>query len=442
MKYILEKPDLSSISQKRKEFIHENIIDIFFENKLYKFSGKKYLYWDKIKFQEIPDVLESHEELWYVIKNMRNFWMPTIIKDELWKMFTLWKPDYIEELLHTLDLKLGWSFLNIELSDSERRVFLQNGIAEEAISSSQIEWALTSSKVAKEMIAKWRKPNTKDEKMIINNYQAMQFVKDEMKDTQLDLPWLIELQAILTKWTLDESDQVGRLRNDADEIVVQNSSGTKILHEPMLENKMKKELKELIRFANDEDKLWFIHPFVKAVMLHFWIGYLHPFCDGNGRTARAIFYWYLIKKWYWGFSFIPVSKAINNSRKQYWNAYLYTEQDNNDMTYFLVYIANKVIQSMDEFHEYVRIKIEKQKNVNRELAHLWLNDRQKKLIAYFLERPKSYTNITIHKNYNSIANDTAKRDLKDLENKWFLTIQKQWTYVNYFPVEDLTERTK
>jgi len=56
---------------------------------------------------------------------------------------------------------------------------------------------------------------------------------------------------------------------------------------------------KLIEFANDENiTTGFIHPVIKAILLHFWIGYLHPFCDGNGRTARALFYWYLLKNDY------------------------------------------------------------------------------------------------------------------------------------------------
>lgn len=441
IEYKIEKVDFSKISKKRKEYINENLLEIYIDNSLFKFSWKKYLYWDKIKFQNIPDQLENAEELWYVIKKMRFFSMPTYLKNEQDKVFRLWKPDFIEELLHKLDLKLGWNFLNVELSDSERKIFLQNGIAEESISSSQIEGALTSSKVAKEMIAKWRKPNTKDEKMIINNYKAMQFIKDEYKDSKLTLAWLLELQSILTKGTLDEPNQVGRLRKDDDEIIIQNSTGTKILHVPMKEKKMKEELHKLIDFANDENEI-FIHPFIKATLLHFWIGFLHPFCDGNGRTARAIFYWYLIRKWYWGFNFIPVSKAIHKSKKQYSDAYIYSEQDDNDLTYFLVYIANKVIQSMEEFEEYVKEKIERQKIMYIELAHLWMNERQKKLIAHFLKNPKSYTNTTIHKNHNSVALNTAKSDLRDLMNKWFLYSERQWKYVNYFPVLDLKDKTE
>ena len=441
IEYKLEKPDLSKISKKRKEFLDSEKFNIYLKYNLSKFSNDKYYFWDKIKFQELPNELENHEELWYIIKFFR-IWIPTIVTDKFWKNFKLWKPNFLDELLHNLDLSLWWKFLWINFNDTERKIFLQNWIIEEAISSSQLEWALTSSKQAKEMITKWKKAITKDEKMILNNYKAMTFVNDEdFLKQDLDLAKLLELQKILTKDTLEKKDQEWRLRKDSNNIVIENWNWTEIYHIPPNEEILKKELKKLIDYANDKDS-WFTHPFIKAVILHFWIWYLHPFCDWNGRTARIIFYWYLLKKWYWGFSYIPISKIIKKSHIQYKNAYLYSEQDDNDLTYFLVYIANKTKQAFREFEKYVEEKIKKQKNIFKDLYYLWLNDRQNKLLAYFLENPKSYTNNSIHKNYYWIAIDTAKRDLEKLLEKWFLTKQKQWKYVNYFPVENLRDLLK
>jgi Fic family protein len=411
---------------------------IYFENNLERYSDEKYYPWEKIKFLEIPEELESPEELWYVIRWLR-YGRPIPVKNIDGSSFRLKKVNFLEELLHHLDLSLGGSFLDISLTKNEQKIFLQNGIAEEAISSSQIEWALTSSKVARDMISKWRKAITKDEKMILNNYRAMNYIKDELIKELLTKESLIYLQSILTKETLDNPDEVWRLRRDMDEIVVQDKLTGEVYHIPPKEEVLLKEIDSFIRYANDEDESGFTHPFIKAVILHFWIGFLHPFCDGNGRTARAIFYWYLLKKWYWGFSYIPISQAIKNSKKQYTDAYLYSEQDGNDLTYFLVYIANKTNQAFEEFKNYVNKKKKEQKGIMSELSHLWFNDRQVKLIGYFLENPKSYTNNSIHKNYYNISINTAKTDLETLNEKWLLNKTKQWRYVNYFPVDNLSD---
>ena len=436
--YKIPTPDFSKIPAGRKKFLSEAMFRIYLENNLEQYSDKKYYPWEKVRYLAVPKELESSEELWYVIQGLR-YGRPLPIKNIDGSHFKLKKVDFLEELLHNLDLSLWWTFLGTDLTKNEKKIFLQNGIAEEAISSSQLEGALTSSKVAREMIAKNRRPTSRDEKMIVNNYRAMNYIKDELIKDNLSKESLIYLQSILTEDTLDNTHEVWRLRRDIDEIVVQDKLTWEVYHIPPKEDILDKELELFVKYANDNDDSGFTHPFIKAVMLHFWIGFLHPFCDGNGRTARAIFYWYLLKKWYWGFSYIPISQVIKSSKKQYTDAYLYSEQDGNDLTYFLVYIANKTNQAVEEVKKYVNKKKREQKWLISELAHLWFNERQNKLIWYFLENPKSYTNNSIHKNYYNISINTAKADLIWLYNAGFLRKEKQGLYVNYFPVDNLPE---
>jgi hypothetical protein len=85
----IEKPDLSVISKERINFIENNLSDIYYKNNLHKYSDEKYLYWDKIKFKEIPKELRSSEELWFVIKSMRLLNTQTIIKSEYNKYFKI-----------------------------------------------------------------------------------------------------------------------------------------------------------------------------------------------------------------------------------------------------------------------------------------------------------------------------------------------------------------
>ncbi len=264
----------------------------------------------------------------------------------------------------------------------------------------------------------------------------MNYVREELKEEELSIEKLLELQSILTKWTLDKSEQEWRLRKDIDEIIVQDKITWKIYHIPPSEKILKEQLKVFIKYANDKEK-WFTHPFIKAVILHFWIWYLHPFCDWNWRTARVIFYRYLLKKGYWGFNYIPISKLIKESKKKYFDAYKYSEQDDYDLTYFLVYISNKTNQSFKKFSEYVLNKQKKQKIFFGDLLNLRLNERQNKLIIYFLENKNWYTNNSIYKNYYLISINTAKSDLEDLLNKWYLKKERSWKYVNYYPTKFL-----
>src|SRR5260221_12066996 len=117
---------------------------------------------------------------------------------------------------------------------------------------------------------------------------------------------------------------------------------------------MEKLMEEFCLFANDsKNENFFLHPIAKAIILHFLIGYIHPFSDGNGRTARALFYWYLIKKGYWLIEYMSVSRIILSSKAQYARAYQYTELDHNDCTYFILYNLKCIGRALEELKAYI-----------------------------------------------------------------------------------------
>lgn len=131
-------PDLSRISPERKKTLSEERYAIYFRYDLERYSNEKYLPWDTVKHLELPEELESHEELWFVIQSCR-IGRSIPVRNMDGKYFKLDMVNFLEELLHNLDLSLGGNFLDMNLTKSEQKVFLQNGIADEAISSSQLE---------------------------------------------------------------------------------------------------------------------------------------------------------------------------------------------------------------------------------------------------------------------------------------------------------------
>ena len=258
--------------------------------------------------------------------------------------------------------------------------------------------------------------------MIMNNYVAMNYIKNDLVKKDLEIGDLLYLQSVLTKDTIDVEDEVGRFRTDSDPIYVEFQ--WKVAHIPPTESFLTKELNSFIDFANNTSQKTFIHPVIKAIIIHFWIGYLHPFCDGNGRTARALFYWYLLKNGYFWFSYMPLSSVIKNSKVDYGKSYIYTEQDDYDLTYFINYNLRKIQQAFNKYQEHLKNSFNKNHTNLRALNHLSLNDRQKKLLLYFQENLDSYTNPTTHMNYYGIAKVTAINDLKKLEKDGFLESRK------------------
>jgi Fic family protein len=420
----IEKPPMTDLS---------NLLDIIRSEKdiltyIEKINKPEYLYWDKAKYKPHPKGITS-EYLWSLVKFLRKnspSRAKTIIMDEKGNYFTWQALPELDYFLHEVDLQLG-GLIESTIWDGHmaRQRFIIRGIMEEAIASSQLEGANTTRKAAKQMLLEKRKPSNRSEQMILNNYQAMLEIEQTLSQQDLSRAAIIDLHTTLLKNTVVDED-IGRFRTDKDEIVVAGSTSEVIYHVAPSEKFMRAEFDRLIDFANDNStKHPFVHPLIKAIMLHFWIGYLHPFADGNGRLARTIFYWYLLRNKYWAFSYLPVSRAIRSSPALYRDAYLYSEQDENDLTYFIDYNIRKIRQAKLEFENYLKRKVkENLKMTGISRSKYGLNDRQIQLLRYLFKNANATTTIKTHSLIYEITRITARKDLENLEKANFLSSKK------------------
>jgi len=99
-----------------------------------------------------------------------------------------------------------------------------------------------------------------------------------------------------------------------------------------------------------------MHPVLRAILLRFWLAYDHPFVHGNGRTARALFYWSMLRQQYWLFEYISISEILLRAPAKYALAFLHTETDRNDLTYFIVHQATVIRRAIQELHVYIQRK--------------------------------------------------------------------------------------
>lgn len=444
MLYKLEKP-------KTKEKHRKEVALAFSDDKkqetldfIRRISEKEYLYWDRVKHKEPSPSGISKEVLWSIAKVFREQKSAkSVIKDTTGKHFTWSKLDYFEEFFHKIDLNTGGE-INIAGSDVkkiEKQKLITRGIIEEAIASSQLEGAVTSRKAAKIMIQEGRKPKNESEQMVLNNYLSLKEIEEKYKDEPMTSELFFELHNLTTKNTLDSSGEAPRMRKKGEPIYVKDEATGNIYHEGPDITFVKKELERLVDFANNDlDEQVFIHPVIKAIMIHFWVGYLHPFTDGNGRLARILFYWYLLKEGYWAFAYLPISKVIKRSPSQYKMAYVYSEQDDNDLTYFIDYNIRKIEIALKDFVSYLKEQSENNLQMKRRSEIKFnLNTRQIQLLQYLHGDNDARTTLTAHMNINQVAKMTAHKDLKDLVKKNFLTTKKQGKYVYYYPTEKVKQ---
>lgn len=438
--FYLEKPNLRKVD-KSKIFEKLEKLGDKFAQFLRGVNEFRYLYWDDMKYKGIPEGL-TVEEAWFLVRQFRTLVSrPTPIKTEKGEYFKWVRLPYVDEFLHKIDINSGGQiFTTMDvLSESNKQKFISRGILEEAIASSQLEGAHTTRQAAKDMITEGREPRSKSEQMILNNYNTIVKIDEDYKNQPLSESVLFELHRMLTQKTIAKEAQ-GRFRKDSDGIVVQGQIGSQeyITHVPPRETFLKEEINKFINYANDENSEKFLHPIIKAIFLHLWFGYLHPFADGNGRLARALFYWYLLRKNYWTFMYLPISLVIKRAPIQYAMAYIYSEQDSFDATYFFDFHIRKIMQALDDFNEYVSRKVVENKEIDRIISTgIHLVDRQKYLIHHLVSENNAYVTTTSHTTLNNISRQTAAKDIKQLEKVGLVAGIREGKYIKYHATKKL-----
>ena len=398
-------------------------------------NDSSYPYWEKWKYLAKEWNFDA-KKLWKIIKIKRSISQKKINFNSKEK-FDLYinTPSIMQQKLHELDLSLGG---NLHASDiipsEEKQRYLISSLMEEAIASSQLEGAATTRKIAKEMLENNRKPRNLSEQMIVNNYDVMQWIV-ENKKTSINSDTVLQIHRIITNNTLGDKQEEGAFRTTDDVRIIDVQTGY-ILHTPPPQEDLENLMDELCKFVNDENKEgFFLHPISKAIVIHFLIGFIHPFVDGNGRTARALFYWYLIKKGYWLIEYMSVSRIILGSKAQYSRAYQHTEKDNNDLTYFILYNLKCIENSLNELKKYIERKNREKKNILTLLRNTDYNDRQIELIQEILNNKKTVFSVLEVETKFGVSNQTARTDLNYLVSKGILETRKNGNKIQFLLTE-------
>jgi Fic family protein len=373
----------------------------------------RYLFWEELRHHPLPADARS---VWALMKLLRRAQAREIVFAGLHFPYTI--GDASSQMLYHLDKTAVGSLSDmLDTFGHDRERYIVNSLMEEAIASSQLEGAATTRRVAKQMLRERRKPKNRDEQMIFNNYQTLKKVR-EIAKTDLTPERILSLQEMITSDTLDDPADEGRFR-DNDEIRVVDGSGT-VLHTPPPAADIPRLIDEFCRFANDAGDR-FIHPVIKAIVLHFLIGYIHPFNDGNGRTARTIFYWYVLRHDYWLFEYLALSRTIKETKGQYKKAYVYTESDENDLTYFILYNLTAIEKTIREIQVYLEEQQKEQiQTLHRIHAAGDLSFRQIDILKQIAKRPENPVRIKEIEEMYHVAYATARGDLLRLEELGYL----------------------
>ena len=368
-----------------------------------------YEYWDKVKYKSLPEGY-TPQMLWTFVKATRMRTMMTV-----WHKYgiNLGTTNQMQKLCHEFDKKFGsfWEADN-EPQSSEKKYYLSSSLMEEAIYSSKMEGASTTRVVAKEMLRKKKSPQNKAQQMIVNNYATIQYIV-EHKDEPLTEEGLLYIHRLMTEKTLDNPEDAGRFRTN-NKVVVADMVEGDIIHTPPTFEEIPEFVTTLCDFFNNDNPRTFIHPIIKGIIVHFMVAYMHPFVDGNGRTARALFYWYMLKENYKLTEYMSISRVIAKSKNSYEKSFLYTENDGNDMGYFVAYNLRALEIAFQQLSDYIQRKQREKKAATSFMKAGNINQRQALVLQRLAEEPDTIFTVKDLQEQFSVSSMTARKDLSDL----------------------------
>lgn len=323
--------------------------------------------------------------------------------------------------------------------------YVSSSLMEEAIHSSLFEGAVSTREIAKDMLREGRSPLNKDERMIVNNHKAMLRLQ-ELAQAPLTVDGVLQLHSILVDQTLEEPAQAGRIQLPGEErVVVWDKRLNRAVHTPPPAEELPDRLRRLVAFANGDDVEGdrYTHPVIRSILLHFQLAFDHPFADGNGRTARALFYWSMLRRGFWLAEFVSISRLIHQRPEPYRRAFLFVESDPQDATYFVRHQLDTLDRAVDELHAYMdrkRHDIDEMRALVRRRGEF--NTRQLALLDHALRHADAMYTHESHANSHRISIVAARSDLQALVSARLLTQERHGKKFVYRPALRLESRLK
>ena len=405
------------LTDEEQEYILQYPTDAYIDTLLSE-CNDRYAYWTEVKYKYkklIPPL--TPRLLWGILKGQRRAAGITLSPRYRLRLFVT--PQMQGQLYELDQLLQADRFVAELIPPAHKRRYLLGALMEEAIRSSQIEGAATTRRVAKEMLRKNITPRDRSQRMILNNYRTMELLQ-EQRHAEMTEDLLLQIHRSMVRDTLEDAMDEGRFRTTEDEVYVEHQLTHEVVHLPPSATELPDFMHFFLALCNDQAQPTFIHPILRGIIIHFLIGYMHPFVDGNGRTARALFYWYMLRSGYSLLEYLSISQVIYKGKSQYEEAYLKVETDDLDLGYFVQYHLRVLRLSIESFKRYAQQKLKEQEDLTSILRIGGLNERQIQILRLYQESESLVlTGREVEQRFG-VSQPTATSDLKGLVERGFL----------------------
>ena len=271
-------------------------------------------------------------------------------------------------------------------------------------------------------------PVEEAEKRIYGMKRGLDFIAEpENKITQENI---YQLYQMTVGEFLEEEDRLlpdRQYRHDAVYIV-----GEKVEHTGLPYQKLPEYMGQLVSFIQEDSP---VNDLLKAAIIHFYLAYLHPYFDGNGRMARLLHLWFLVQRRYPSTLFVSFSSLIEESRKAYYKAFTLAEENAKisgvlDVTPFLQYFIQNVYNKLDQTLPRGQVT-ERFQSV---LASGQVTEKEQKLWNYVLSAygTNPFSTKQLEKDYGDAAYATIRGFVRKFERLGLLDSQRYGNRVKYW----------
>lgn len=277
---------------------------------------------------------------------------------------------------------------------------VEDAVIDEAVFSSMIEGAFTSREEAAKFIRNKKQPANKSEHMVKNNYDALTYALEHL-DEPIAEQTIIEIAKIVTRNAAEVTVEGYRTEP------VYVTGREAVVYTPPVAEHVPEMMESLVRFIQSSE----LHPVIKACVAHFYFVYIHPFGDGNGRTARALSYMMLIQSGYEFFRYFSISNLVSDERGKYYRSMVNVEEDEGDMTYFIDFYSNMLSRSVIRMEDHLTHHVLAGQRVKELQSSGLLNERQLAGVKWLLEGVGDSVTVDKWKKRYKVVQETARKDL-------------------------------
>ncbi len=264
----------------------------------------------------------------------------------------------------------------------------------------------------------------RDIQEVINYRNVLKFIDSIASKIGPGKPYILTLETILEihRITTDKilpTESSGEFR--VRQVVIRNSQTGQVSFTPPPAVEVPYLVEDLVNWINNEDTKE-MHPVIKAGIIHYELSRIHPFVDGNGRTARAVATLVMFLDGYDIRKFFSLEEYFDDNPMDYYltlqavSNQLVLDTHERDLTPWLDYFVEGVAIELNRVKEAVK-RISTDARVKDKLGEqVELNERQM-IIMEYLHRHGSMMNKDFRKIFPDYSDDTVLRELKFLKKK-------------------------